>query len=363
MSSVEEDSVVWPPKAGEAVRARPEAPANLLDEALQLLEKSEKPVVITGTGVFWSDAIDETREWVEESGIPFFTTPQGRGVIAEDHRYFYPHARSNAFKEADLVLIVGTRMNYVTSFVKPPQFNGAARLIRIDIDPEEIADSPRLHVGIVGDAKAVLRQLIEKARGRGLAKRFEPWRNYLGGIQQKKKAAQEEKLATSQEPIHPLRLCKEISEFLDRDAILCVDGRDILNFGRQTIQTFVARHRLNSGTLGTMGVGLPFGVGAKVAKPGTQVVVLHGDGSFGLNAMELDTAARHRSASSPSSASTADGQRTRRRKSPAATSATRVSTRWRNHSAVTANTSSTRKISGRHWNAPPQRRQRESRQS
>jgi acetolactate synthase-1/2/3 large subunit len=89
-----------------------------------------------------------------------------------------------------------------------------------------------------------------------------------------------------------LRLCKEVRDFVDRDAILVVDGQEILNYGRQSIPTFVARHRLNSGAFGTMGVGLPFGIGAKVAKPDTQVLVLHGDGSFGLNAMELDTAAR-----------------------------------------------------------------------
>jgi acetolactate synthase-1/2/3 large subunit len=89
-----------------------------------------------------------------------------------------------------------------------------------------------------------------------------------------------------------LRLCKEVRDFLDRDAILVVDGQEILNYGRQSIPTFVPGHRLNSGPFGTMGVGLPFGLGAKAAKPDKQVLVLHGDGSFGLNAMELDTAVR-----------------------------------------------------------------------
>ena len=99
-------------------------------------------------------------------------------------------------------------------------------------------------------------------------------------------------MSTDQTPIHPLRLCKEVRDFLDRDAILVVDGQEILNYGRQSIPTFVPRHRLNSGVFGTMGVGLPFGLGAKAAKPQKQVLVLHGDGSFGLNAMELDTAVR-----------------------------------------------------------------------
>jgi acetolactate synthase-1/2/3 large subunit len=89
-------------------------------------------------------------------------------------------------------------------------------------------------------------------------------------------------------------LCKEVRDFIDRDAILVVDGQEILNFGRQSIPTFNPRHRINSGTFGIMGVGMPFGVGAKAARPDKQVIVLHGDGSFGLNAMELDTATRHK---------------------------------------------------------------------
>ena len=96
------------------------------------------------------------------------------------------------------------------------------------------------------------------------------------------------------EPIHPLRLCEEIKNFMQRDAILVVDGQEILNYGRQSMRTFAPGHRLNSGPFGTMGVGLPFGLGAKVAKPDKQVIVVHGDGSFGLNAMELDTAVRHK---------------------------------------------------------------------
>src|SRR3954453_12425542 len=94
--------------------------------------------------------------------------------------------------------------------------------------------------------------------------------------------------------IHPLRLCEEIKNFQKRDTILCVDGQEILNFGRQSIPTFMPGHRLNSGPFGTMGVGMPFAVGAKAAKPNAPVICLHGDGSFGQNAMELDTAVRHK---------------------------------------------------------------------
>jgi acetolactate synthase-1/2/3 large subunit len=206
----------------------------------------------------------------------------------------YLSARSTAFREADAILVIGTRMNYVIGHAAPPRFNAEAKLVRIDIDSAEIDTSPRLDLGLVGDAKAVLGQLTRAAQGRLDPERYGAWRDRLRGQNTSKQAAQEDLLSSAETPVHPLRLCKEIREFLDRDAVLVVDGQEILNFARQSIPSFTPGHRLNSGAFGTMGVGMPFGVGAKIAKPDKQVLVLHGDGSFGLNAMEFDTAVRHK---------------------------------------------------------------------
>jgi acetolactate synthase-1/2/3 large subunit len=231
-------------------------------------------------------------EWVETSGIPFYTTPQGRGVVPEDHRLAFPNARSTALREADLVLVLGTRLNYVFAQGKPPRFSKTAKLIRIDIDPGELAATPQVSLGICADVRVALEQLTAAAGNLG-GDRYAAWTRRLAGANEEKAPAAEAALATDQMPIHPLRLCKEIRDFLPRDAVLCVDGQEILNYGRQTIPTHVPGHRLNSGPFGIMGVGLPFGLGAKAAKPDKMVLVLHGDGSFGLNGLELDTAARH----------------------------------------------------------------------
>ena len=118
--------------------------------------------------------------------------------------------------------------------------------------------------------------------------RFGDWRGKLAAIERKKRT--EEGEDSNETPIHPLRLCRELREVLDRDTILVVDGQEILNYARRAIPTYVLGNRLNSGPFGTMGVGLPFGVGAKAAQPDKKVVVLHGDGSFGLNC----DGARHR---------------------------------------------------------------------
>jgi acetolactate synthase-1/2/3 large subunit len=293
-AEVDAAAVVWPEPWDPALRSRPAARAEDVARLVDLLAAAERPVVVSGTGVLWSEAEAELQAFVEAAGIPFYTTPQGRGAVPEDHALCYLTARSAAFREADLILVIGTRMNYVIGHAAPPRFNADAKLVRIDIDPSEIAGSPRrLDLGLVADARAALRQLTAALAGRIGPEAYAPWRERLRGRNESRLADQEAALASAAAPIHPLRLCRELRDFIDRDAVLCVDGQEILNYARQSIPTFVPRHRLNSGAFGTMGVGMPFGIGAKVACPDRQVVVLHGDGSFGMNAMEFDTAVRH----------------------------------------------------------------------
>jgi thiamine pyrophosphate-dependent acetolactate synthase large subunit-like protein len=289
---VEEDEIVYPDADHVFKRVRSNGDPALIDDAVRLLASAERPLVITGSGILWSSAEAELQQLVELLGLPFYTTPQGRGVVPDDHQLSFPTARSTAFREADVLLVLGTRINYVIRHLAPPNFSADARVIQVDVDPTEIGHNRAVDVGIVGDVRSVLKQLLGAADGRVDTRRFQPWRDRLAQVEQTKSVDAEAAMSTDQQPIHPLRLCKEVRDFLDRDAILVVDGQEILNYGRQSIPTFMPRHRLNSGVFGTMGVGLPFGIGAKVAKPDNQVLVLHGDGSFGLNAMELDTAAR-----------------------------------------------------------------------
>jgi thiamine pyrophosphate-dependent acetolactate synthase large subunit-like protein len=289
-AEVDEDKIMWPRAMAERTFSRPAAPADMLERLVEELSRSQRPIILSGSGVLWSQASEALRGFVELAGIPFYTTPQGRGAIPEDHPFFYAQARSKAFKEADFVLVIGTRLNYVFSH----GFSDKARLARIDIDPAEIAGSNRVGIGIVGDARIVLEQLAGAAKGKLSKAGFAAWRNELSEVEEARRPKHEAQLATDQMPIHPLRLCKEVRDFIDEETILVVDGQEILNYGRQSIPSYRPGHRLNSGPFGTMGVGLPFGIGAKAAKPDHKVVVLHGDGSFGLNAMELDTSVRHK---------------------------------------------------------------------
>jgi thiamine pyrophosphate-dependent acetolactate synthase large subunit-like protein len=290
---VEESQVDWSYAGRPIVGARPYAEPKAINALVDAIAKAERPIIASGGGVIWSQAWNEMRAFVEKAGIPFYTTPQGRGVVPDDHPYSYLTMRSTAFQEADLIIVLGTRMNYVIAHAAPPRFNKDAKIARIEIDAEELGMSARnVDIPIVGDCKSVLQQLIDAVDGK-TAERFQGWRQKLADGEEAKRTRAGGNYPTDGD-IHPLRLCEEIKNFQKRDAILCVDGQEILNYGRQSIPTFTPGHRLNSGPFGTMGVGLPFAVGAKTAKPNNQVICLHGDGSFGQNAMELDTAVRHK---------------------------------------------------------------------
>jgi thiamine pyrophosphate-dependent acetolactate synthase large subunit-like protein len=289
---VDDDKVVWSP-AWKPL-PRPLGDPTAVREAVALLARAQRPVIVGGSGVWWSDAAAAFQALVETTGIPFYTTPISRGLVPEDHPLSFLNARSTAFEETDVGVVVGTRFNWIIQFGRPPRFAKDMKVIRVDVDPAEMGHNRAVDVPIVGDARAVLEQLVAEARGKIDPGRYSAWVGKLRVLDAEKGAAQDKAMASEEVPIHPLRLCKEVRDFLRRDAILIVDGQEILNYGRQSIPTFVPGHRLNSGAFGCMGVGLPFGVGAKVAKPDTQVVVLHGDGSYGINAMEIDTAVRHR---------------------------------------------------------------------
>jgi thiamine pyrophosphate-dependent acetolactate synthase large subunit-like protein len=288
-----EEQVDWSLSGRPLLAARPMGEEAQIDALVRALAKASQPIILSGSGVIWSQAWPELTALVEGAGIPFYTTPQGRGVLPDDHPYSYPSTRSSAFREADLIIVVGTRMNYIISHAAPPRFNPNATIARIDIDGDEIATAPRkVDIGIVGDCKMVLAQVVRALNG-GDRDRYASWRDKLAHHEAQKRGAPGANETFDDLPIHPLRLCEEIKNFMQRDAILVVDGQEILNYGRQSMPTYVPGHRLNSGPFGMMGVGLPFGLGAKLAKPDKQVIVVHGDGSFGLNALELDTAVRH----------------------------------------------------------------------
>jgi acetolactate synthase-1/2/3 large subunit len=289
---VDEEKINWV-EGNYRTDARPAGDPALVRKAIALLAEARKPLIISGSGVLWARAEDDLRRFVEATGIPFFTTPQGRGVVAEDHPRSFPAARSTAFREADVVLVLGARANSMLSFLRAPRFSPDAKFINVNVDGREIGHNRAAEIGIVGDAKLVLEQLTSEAKGRFNPQEESAWVSQLAAKHRSNQERNAPLMHSSKVPVHPLRLCNEVKETITRDTILVVDGHEILNFARQSIPIYQARYSLNAGPHGCMGVGIPFGIGAKAAAPDKPVVVLSGDGAFGWNGMEMDTAIRH----------------------------------------------------------------------
>ena len=266
----------------------PAGDAAEIEKAVSLLEGAERPVLVVGSGVWWSQAHEELRAFVEKSGIPVFTRNNGRGAISDKHPLCLGASALSGLFKADVALIVGTQFDYTLSYGKfPPDL----KVIRVDIDSSAIGRNRGIDVGIVGDAGNVLRQLTDGIKSGS----HDDWVGALRQSQARREEKNRPYLESDNVPIHPMRVCGELRKFIDEDTIVCIDGGDIAVFGSMTLPTYgPGRHLANgASTFGCLGVGIPFALSAKLAHPDKKVFVLCGDGSFGLNAMEFDTALRH----------------------------------------------------------------------
>ncbi len=175
----DEAEVDWSYCGRPIIEARPYAEPKAINALVDAINKAKQPIICSGGGVLWSKAWNEMRAFVEKAGIPFYTTPQGRGVVPDDHPYSYLTMRNSAFRDADLIIILGTRMNYVIGHAAPPRFNKDATIARIEIDPEELGMSARnVDIPVVGDCRSVLQQLIDAIDDK-TADRFQGWRQKL----------------------------------------------------------------------------------------------------------------------------------------------------------------------------------------
>src|SRR5436309_4273037 len=171
--SLDESTIAYPKPWAPAPRTLGDPGA--VSEAIALLAKAERPLILGGSGVWWSDAAAAFQAFVEATGIPFYTTPISRGTVPEDHELAFLNAPAKALSEADVLLAVGTRFNYVLQFGRVPRFAADLKVIQIDVDPGELGHNRAPDVPIVGDARAVLEQLAAQARGRIERGRYHGW--------------------------------------------------------------------------------------------------------------------------------------------------------------------------------------------
>ncbi|MFC2066870.1 thiamine pyrophosphate-binding protein [Chloroflexota bacterium] len=264
-------------------------------QAIELLLKAERPLMLLGKGVRWSEPYAELRKLVETLKMPFVASPMGRGGIPDDHPLNVNAARSFALRNADVVLMAGVRLNWLFRFGN--ELAKTAKIIQIDIEPREIDHNRAATVGIVGDIKQVLCQMLDELDGKAAASAGRAEKSaWLTDLRTKEEENKQSLIPFTNSDAVPMtthRMVKEIAEFIPRDAICVVDGQLVLAAGRQVLPSYYPASRLNSGSNGCIGIGVPFAIGAKLAQPERLVISICGDCSFGFSAMEMETAIRY----------------------------------------------------------------------
>jgi thiamine pyrophosphate-dependent acetolactate synthase large subunit-like protein len=256
-----------------------------------LLASAERPVVMAGGGVYWDDAAKSLAAFAERAGVPVFMNGAGRGALSTDHPNAFFQTRGWALGHADVVLVLGTPLDFRLGYGRPPTFAEDAKVAMIDVDPAELGRNRPLELGIAGDIDVILRQLTE-ALPRGLESRSAPWRTELRRREGEARAKLVELAATDQAPISHYRWAWEIACAVTRDTIVIGDGGDVVNCAAKFVPIDRMGQWMDPGPLGCLGVGPSFALAAKLLRPDQRVLLVSGDGAFGLNGMELETAVR-----------------------------------------------------------------------
>lgn len=272
------------------------------DELFNLIKEAKCPTIMAGNGAWYSHADKELVEFVEKSGIPVYTQGLARGMISDEHPLCYesstgtrPGSTMVAQAMSDLVIFLGNRLSLFYMFGK--LINPQAKIVQVDIEPEELGRNRSIDLPIFSDIKGLLSVLTQKIEAENLTdtlkEQYKAWIEQLDAAQVMGKSIEQPNWESKNVPVHPLRLAKEVDEFMNReDDIVIADGGDTQIWVGMTRTMKKAGTYMDSGLYGCLGVGIPYANAAQVANPNSRVCLVIGDGAFGFNFMEIETALR-----------------------------------------------------------------------
>lgn len=298
LQEIEEDKIKILSKENYRAIEKPAIEDDLIKKALENLLTAEKPLIISGGGVSRAEAWNELKEFVEYLQIPVLTTTMGIGTIPGKSKCLLGVGVAGLglkiIPEADVILALGCKFSWTMAHGAEPFWNDSQTLIQVDIDPSIIGRAKPLSLGINGDCKKFLIQILEKVKAEDKIE-SRNWLEELALLKQNNIEKLNKKLSKDKIPIVPKRLIKDILESIDEDAILILDGGDIAVSAGEQIYDYNLRKPLSTLAavgMGQLGVAVPYGIGAKLAKQDKQVVAIAGDGSFMINIQDLETAVR-----------------------------------------------------------------------
>ena len=286
----EEEDVKYP--GSYRTQAKAFGDPEYVKQVVDILHSTERPMVLAGSDIWWNDASEELREFVEMIDSPVFLNAMGRGSIPSDHTNLGSLGRRYGLVKSDTVILIGTPVDFRLGYGADSMFPQSPRLIEIMMDGSKIGQNRDIDVGVVGDSKAVLRQIMDELRATGYKSPGKGWVEEVITEDQALKAADEGMLNSDQTPIHPMRLMKELRDVLDRDATVIGDGGDIVTFAARVLNINEPGHWLDPGQFGCLGAGSGFAAAAQLARPGKQVCIVYGDGGFGLTGFDVESYVR-----------------------------------------------------------------------
>jgi acetolactate synthase-1/2/3 large subunit len=263
-----------------------------IEKLADILVKSERPCVLLGTQVWTSRGHNEAIEFVRSLNIPAYFNGSGRGLLPPGDPHYFHRTRGDAFKKADVIIIVGTPFDFRMGYGK--RLRDDATIVQIDMDYRTVGKNRDISMGLVGHPGSILKAVTDAASGRidkGSNSR-QAWLEELRALEKTKTEKLMPQFLTDKSPISPYRVAWELNEFLTEDTIYIGDGGDVVTISAQAVQPRSPGHWMDPGALGSLGVGTGFAMAAKLVHPRKEVLCYYGDGSFGMTAFDMETANR-----------------------------------------------------------------------
>ncbi|KAK4580437.1 hypothetical protein LTR86_000640 [Recurvomyces mirabilis] len=290
------------------------APESKVQDIVQAFKSAKAPLIVLGKGAAFARAERQINQLVQSTGLPFVPSPMGKGIVPDSSPNNYSAARSTAFKEADVVLVLGARLNWILSFGLPPKWNGNAKIIQVDIDPNELGkNGGHPELSVVGDVGVVVDQINSALGGWRWQGQSTAFLKNLQAAKSRNEAKAAKKAAVQKVPVTYERAydiikkkLDELSNPKDGNIVYVSEGANAMDIARSMFTMEHPRTRLDAGTYATMGVGLGYAIASYAAYnfPGAEglagkqgsrkkIVAIEGDSAFGFSGMEVETMARY----------------------------------------------------------------------
>ncbi|MFE3856988.1 oxalyl-CoA decarboxylase [Streptomyces griseorubiginosus] len=264
-----------------------------VDRAIELLASAERPLIVLGKGAAYAQADAKVLQFVESTGIPYVPMSMAKGLLPDDHPQSAATARSLALKKADVVMLIGARLNWLLGHGQTG-WNPDAKFVQIDIDPKEMDSNQPIAAPLVGDIESVLDALAERTKP-GQIQAPSAWREELGARSAQNVAKMAKRLEADPHPMQFMGALKAVRDVVHQhpETYIVNEGANALDIARNVIDMHVPRHRLDSGTWGVMGIGMGYAIAAAV-ESGAPVVAIEGDSAFGFSGIEIETICRYK---------------------------------------------------------------------